>query len=61
LKKRIRRSFCCCRSCKDVFESEDDFLGHLSCDVCCRGGADRVVREISGIVSIYSRHALVTR
>ena len=51
MKKRTRRGFCCCRSCKDIFASEADYLGHLSGDGFCRGGADRVVREISGIVS----------
>jgi len=47
MKKRSKRGFCCCRSCKDVFDREADYLGHLSCDGYCRGGADRVVREIA--------------
>lgn len=51
MKKSVRRGFCCCRSCKGVFDREADYLGHLSCDGYCRGGADRVVREISWIVS----------
>ena len=38
MKKRVRRGFCCCRSCKDIFGSEADFLSHLSCDGYCRGG-----------------------
>lgn len=50
MKKSVRRGFCCCRSCKGVFDREADYLGHLSCDGYCRGGADRVVREISWIV-----------
>jgi hypothetical protein len=58
MKRRVRHGFCCCRSCLDVFETETDFLGHLSVDGYCRGGADRVVREISRIVSSYGRHAL---
>jgi hypothetical protein len=54
MKKRIKRGFCCCRSCKSVFDSEADFLGHLSCEGFCRGGADRVVREIAWII-LHSR------
>lgn len=40
MKKRTRRGFCCCRSCKRTFGSEADFLLHLSCDGYCRGGAE---------------------
>jgi hypothetical protein len=61
MKKRVTHGFCCCRSCKDVFDSEADFLGHLSCDGYCRGGPDRVVREISRIVSSYSRARVCAR
>lgn len=50
MKKSTRRSFCCCRFCKRTFGSEADFLLHLSCDGYCRGGADRVVREIARII-----------
>lgn len=50
LKKRSRRGFCCCRSCKRIFGSEADFLLHLNCDGYCRGGADRNIREIAWIV-----------
>jgi len=53
MKKRTRRGFCCCRSCKRTFGSEADFLLHLSCDGYCRGGADRVVREIASIILNY--------
>jgi hypothetical protein len=44
---KIKRGFCCCRSCKSVFDSEADYILHLSCDGFCRGGADRVVRDIA--------------
>jgi hypothetical protein len=47
MKKRSNRGFCCCRSCKDIFDREADYLGHLSYDGYCRGGADRVVGEIA--------------
>ena len=53
VKKRSRCGFCCCRSCKKVFDTEGDFLLHLSCDGYCRGGADRVVREIASIILNY--------
>lgn len=51
---KIKRGFCCCRSCKDIFDSEADYMLHLSCDGFCRGGADRVVRDIARIV-LFSR------
>ena len=51
---KIKRGFCCCRSCKGVFDSEAEYLGHLSCDGFCRRGADRVVRDIARIV-LFSR------
>ncbi len=50
MKKRTRSSFCCCRCCKGIFDSEADFSLHLSCDGYCRGGADRTVREIAWII-----------
>jgi hypothetical protein len=53
MKKRSERGFCCCRSCKGIFGSEADFLLHLSCDGYCRGGADRVVREIASTILNY--------
>lgn len=52
MKKRIRRGFCCCHSCKSVFDSEADFLLRLSCEGFCRGGANRFVREIASISGI---------
>jgi hypothetical protein len=51
---KIKRGFCCCRSCKDVFDSEADYILHLSWDDSCRRGADRVVREIAWII-LHSR------
>lgn len=54
MKPRLE-GFCCCRSCKGVFDSEGEFLGHLSCDGFCRRGADRVVRDIARII-LFSRH-----
>lgn len=54
MKKRVRRGFCCCRSCKDSFETEADFLGHLSIDGYCRDGVDRAVREIGRIVLLHN-------
>jgi hypothetical protein len=50
VRKRVKHGFCCCRSCKDVFETEADFLVHLSVDGYCRDGVDRVVREIARII-----------
>jgi hypothetical protein len=50
MKKRVKRDFCCCRSCKESFVTEADFLGHLSIDGYCRDGVDRVVREIAKLV-----------
>ena len=50
MNKHTRRGSCCCRSCKGIFDSEADFELHLSCDGYCRGGADRVVREIAWII-----------
>lgn len=47
---KIKLGFCCCRLCKLVFDSEADYLLHLSCVGFCRRGADRVVREIGRIV-----------
>lgn len=47
---KIKRGFCCCRSCKNVFDSEADYLLHLSCDGFCRRGADRVFREIARMI-----------
>jgi hypothetical protein len=47
---KTKLGFCCCRACKSVFDSEADFLLHLSRDGFCRRGADRVVREIGRIV-----------
>ena len=46
--------FCCCRSCKCVFASGADYLGHLSVNGFCRGGVDLVVRELAWIV-LHSR------
>ena len=54
MKKRIIEcSYCCCRGCKRGFDSLGEFLGHLSYDGYCRGGADRVVREIAWIISSF--------
>jgi hypothetical protein len=50
MKKRTGRGFCCFRSCKGTFDTEADFLLHLSCDGYCRGDADRIVREIAWII-----------
>lgn len=47
---KTKLGFCCCRSCKRVFDTEADFLLHLSCEGFCRRGADRVVRDIARIV-----------
>jgi hypothetical protein len=47
---KTKLGFCCCRSCKDVFDSEADYILHLSCDGFCCRGADRVVREIGRII-----------
>lgn len=58
MKKIIECLFCCCRGCHRGFDRLSDYLGHLSVDGFCRGTADRVVREISRIVSSCSRHAL---
>jgi hypothetical protein len=48
--KRKLQGFCCCCSCKAVFDSRPEFLGHLSVDGFCRGGADRAVREIARMI-----------
>jgi len=50
MRKRDKDGFCCCRVCKDVFDSYAEFLGHLSIDDYCRGAPDRVVREIVWII-----------
>lgn len=50
MRKRDKDGFCCCRVCKDVFDSYAEFLGHLSIDGYCRGGPDSVVREIAWII-----------
>jgi hypothetical protein len=52
---KIKRGFCCCHSCKAVFDSEADYLLHLSCDGYCRRGADRVVRDIARIILFSGR------
>ena len=38
---------------ESLLVSEADLLLHLSCDGYCRGGADRVVREIASIILNY--------
>lgn len=55
--RAVRGGFCCCRFCKGVFDSEAEFLGHLSVDESCRGGADRIVLEVSWCVLGWRRRA----
>lgn len=46
---------CCCRSCKAVFDSEAEFLAHLSVDGFCREGADRIVFEFGRMLIPWRR------
>jgi hypothetical protein len=50
MKKRVGQGFCCCRSCRETFLAEADFQGHLSVEGYCRGGPDRIIREIAWII-----------
>jgi hypothetical protein len=47
---KIKHGFCCYRSCKDVFQSEVEYLLHLDYKGFCRGRADRVVRDLARII-----------
>jgi hypothetical protein len=52
MKKIIECRLCCCRSCHRGFDRLNDYLGHLSVEGFCHGGADYSVRSVVRALAI---------